>query len=212
MRDLGVRLADKAFDWSFVRSFVLPEWWEDELADTEANRALAEGYISKQLGFNMKELRDRHQSPSAPKMPDVRFKRYKNQVDDRVRAAALVDLQGASMVTRAVDERLPTYSGPIATKEIRATILRGSTYVDPASLLGFRWKTGIAILQLAHTPAKSKRFDGMAASVRAQQSLLSKTTTPARGRWPGKSYALRPPSASWWHPSTTHTSFASSPR
>ena len=49
MRDLYDRLKERGFDPSYLRSFVLPEWWTDDMADTESNRALAEAFIAKQL-------------------------------------------------------------------------------------------------------------------------------------------------------------------
>ena len=42
MKDLYERLRDVGFDASFVRYRILPEWWEDELAEKPANRAMGE--------------------------------------------------------------------------------------------------------------------------------------------------------------------------
>ena len=165
MRDLHARLRQKGFDWPFVRSFVLPDWWEDELADVEANRALAEAYIAKQLGFRAVELRDRDRPLSFPPLARVRFKRYKNEVDDRVRASALVGQRAAEAVVRAVGDHLPAFSARWSAGQARDVILRESQYVDLESLLAFCWKVGIPVVQLEKIPGPGKRFDGMATFV-----------------------------------------------
>jgi len=173
VRDLRERLKQRGFDWPFVRSFVLPEWWEDEMADVEANRALAEAYIAQQLGFRVEELRSRHTPLTLPPLAEVRFKRTKNQVDDKVRASAIVALRAAKVVVRSVSGRVPPFSEKYQdAREIRDAILRRSEYVDLESLLAFCWESGIAVIQLAHTPAGSKRFDGMAAIVEGRPVIV----------------------------------------
>lgn len=162
LADLYSRLGNTGFDRTFLRNFVLPDWWEDKLADIEANRALAEAYVARQLGFSVKDLRERSRPLTLPPAPGVRFKRYRDQVDEAVRASALVALRAASVVVRAVGDRLLEAS-PKSARTIRDQILRHSRYVDLDSLLDFCWQSGIVVIQLAHLPTRAKRFDGMAA-------------------------------------------------
>ncbi len=162
IRDLAQRLSEKGFSWPFVKSCVLPEWWDDKMADVEANRALAEVYIAKHLGFGMEELQDRARPLSPPRMAGVRFKRYKNEadVDDKARASAVVALSMASSLVWAISSGLPQLQRRSA-REVRDAILRESRYVDLDTLLAFCWGAGIPVLRLDRTPGK--RFDGMAA-------------------------------------------------
>ncbi len=160
--DLAKRLREKGFDWPFVRSCVLPEWWKDEMADVEANRALAEAYIAKHLGFSMEELQDRTRPLTPPRMANVRFKRYGNQVDDKVRASAIIAMRAAAALVWAIGDNLPPLRRKSA-RDVRDAILRESQYVDLDSLLAFCWESGVPVLQLDRTPAGNKRFDGMAA-------------------------------------------------
>jgi len=134
------------------------------MADDDANRALAETYIAR-LGFSVKELRDRHKPLAKLRLPGVHFKRYKNHVDDKVRASALVAQRVAAVVVQAVGDSVPDFTGPQTAREIRATILRQHRYVDLGSLLSYCWQAGIVTLQLAQLPAGGKRFDGMATLV-----------------------------------------------
>lgn len=164
VRDLYRRLKERGFDRSFVQEFVLPEWWDDELAEVEANRALAESYIAKQLGFSLRELRDRDRELSMPPIMEARFKRYRNEVDSRVLASALVAQQAAARVIGALGDDLPQLEIFGAT-DIREEILRSRPYVDLESLLDFCWSHGIPVVQLCRVPRAGKGFDGMAAFV-----------------------------------------------
>ena len=148
-----------------MQSFVLPEWWEDELADIEANRSLAEAYLARQLGFTNKELRDRDRPLSWPKMAQVRFKRYKNTIDDKVRASTLVAQRAAGGVVRAIEGRVKPFAVPQSAQDLRDQVLINSRFVDLDSLVSLCWEMGIPVLYLAHTPKGSKRFDGMAAFI-----------------------------------------------
>ena len=165
MRDLYDRLKERGFDPSYLRSFVLPEWWTDDMADTESNRALAEAFIAKQLGFSVQELRNPTRPLTPPSLTQFRFKRYKGQVDEKVRASALVAQRAAQASLRAIGDRLPPFHGPRAALAIREEILRQSQYVDLDSLLRVCWASGIPVIRLAQVPAQGKRFDGMATFV-----------------------------------------------
>lgn len=160
IRDLAHRLKENGFDWSFVRSCVLPDWWRDEMADVDANRVLAEAYIARYLGFNLAELEDRTRPLSFPLMADLRFKRHNSEMDDKVKASAVIALSAASSLVRAIGDELPMLHLRSA-REVRDAILRQNRFVDLDSLLSFCWDSGIPVVQLDRTPA-GKGFDGMA--------------------------------------------------
>jgi hypothetical protein len=163
VRDLYARLREQCFERSFLQEFILPDWWSDELADVPANRAMAEAYISRQLGFSLAELRDPGRELTMPRVLPGRFKRYKNQVNAHVEASALVAQRVASRVVEALSGSLAAFT-PSGPKEIRDEILRSRPYVDLESLLDWSWKRGVVVLQLYRGPSK-KKFDGLATVV-----------------------------------------------
>src|SRR6185503_20382966 len=61
MNDLYRRLRQAGFDKAFVKRNLLPDWWDDALADVPANRAVAEAAISRMLGFPVAALRNHDQ-------------------------------------------------------------------------------------------------------------------------------------------------------
>lgn len=151
---------------------MLPDWWQDGLAEVEANRVLAETYISRVLGFRLEELRDPLRPLSSPSSSQVKFKRYKNQVDDSVRASAWLAQRAGAAFLRAAKGGLEPFAGPLSAREIRDQILERHRAVDLASLLECCWQLGVPVLHLAHVPARAKRFDGMAAWVESRPLIV----------------------------------------
>ncbi|NJL28493.1 MAG: ImmA/IrrE family metallo-endopeptidase [Thermoanaerobaculia bacterium] len=162
MRDLYARLKDKGFDRAFIRDAVLPEWWEDELAAVPANRALAETYIARGLGFQLAELHDPQTELSLRLPSKPSFKRYKNQVDDRVLATALIAQRAAGLLADLL-EALPAYRGELDAGTARRAILSRHRFVNLRSLIELCWENGIIVFRLRRVPRAGKTFDGMAA-------------------------------------------------
>jgi hypothetical protein len=175
VRDLYRRLRELGIDAAFLRSYVLPDWWRDELADRDADRALAEAYIAKQLGFSVADLRDPAREIRLPALTSLRFKRHKNEVDDKVRVSALVAQRAAVALVRSLGDRIEPFQGTQAASGIRDAILRRAGYVDLASLLQFSWDAGIPVVHLAHRPAVSKPFDGIAAFIDGRPIVILAT-------------------------------------
>jgi hypothetical protein len=160
MSDLYARLAALGFDREFVRAVVLPEWWEDSLAEVPANRALAEDAIARHLGMPVAALSHSSAPLSRPSLAHVKFKRYKNKADETVAPAILVAQRAAKIIVESMPA-LPTFDIGRAA-DVRSIILRKHRYVTLPSLVEFCWDHGIVVLHLAKAPHKSKLFDGLA--------------------------------------------------
>lgn len=161
MTDIYRRLGAKGFDRDFVQDFVLPDWWEDALAAVPANRALAEGYLSRDLGFAIAELREASSELSMSFASGPRFKRYKNEIDERALAAAQVAQRAAKLVSTQLRD-LPPYEAGLDGRAVRKRILEKRPYVNLESLLDFCWNQGVIVFYLATIPKRSKPFSGMA--------------------------------------------------
>lgn len=51
MKPVLDRLSKAGFKPSYVRKVVLPEWWDDEIAQTEAGYAEGLGILARHLGL-----------------------------------------------------------------------------------------------------------------------------------------------------------------
>lgn len=161
MSDLYARLAAIGFDRNFLRDAVLPEWWEDSLADVPANRAFVENLLARNFGMPLQDLSRPSSELQLPSLSHVKFKRYKNHVDETVAPALLVAQRAARIVADALPSLQP-FDLQFDAAAVRQAILRKHRYVDLSSLLDFCWNQGIIVLHLARAPRKSKRFDGLA--------------------------------------------------
>jgi len=163
MRDLYKRLKDCGFDPKFVRDVVLPDWWEDALADNATNRAIAEMAISRHLGFQMNVLRRASAQLTLPAVSDFRLKRSKDTTPAEVRPAVMVAQRAAELVLEAASALPPFRAGPSA-QDARRAILEKKPYVALRSLVDFCWENGIAVAHLdrKRMPRLSKKFHGVA--------------------------------------------------
>ena len=173
VRDLYERLRECGFDAKFVRDVVLPDWWEDGLADNPTNRAIAEVAIARHLGFEMHDL-SRPCAPLAlPAVSDFRLKRNRGTTPAEVRPAVMVAQRAAELVLEATSPPAPFRAG-ISAQHVRGAILEGQSYVTLPSLVDFCWENGIAVAHLdrKRMPKLSKGFDGVAMSVRGNPVII----------------------------------------
>ena len=59
MKDIYDRLSKVGITRAYVKKYILPDWWEDSLAEVPANRVQAEMILSRQLGIDLHALHDR---------------------------------------------------------------------------------------------------------------------------------------------------------
>jgi hypothetical protein len=161
MSDLYARLSATGFDPDFIRSVVLPEWWEDSLAEIPANRALAEDLVARHLGMPLGDLCDPSAALRLPSLSHVKFKRYKNSANKAVAPAILI-AQRASKIVAESAAPLPEFDPAVDAASVRQEILRRNRNVDLPTLLGWCWAHGVVVLHLAKAPEGCKRFDGLA--------------------------------------------------
>ena len=163
MRDLYERLKNRGFDAKFVRDVVLPDWWEDALADNPANRAIAEVAIARHLGFPMKDLARPNAQLTMPAVSDFRLKGGHGTTPAEVRPAVMVAQRVAALILEAA-RALPPFRSGLSALEARRAILERSAFVDLRSLVDFAWEHGIALAHLdrKRMPRLTKKFDGVA--------------------------------------------------
>jgi hypothetical protein len=160
MKDLYDRLKDIGFDAKFVRARILPDWWEDSLAEVASNRAIAEMAISRMLGFPIARLRDPQTPLTLPAAASVRLKRNRGVEAADVMPSILLAERVAHGTMQAL-RPLPPFPGKVGPVEVRRAILAEHRQVDLKALLQFAWSRGIAVLPLTELP-KGKKFSGMA--------------------------------------------------
>jgi hypothetical protein len=108
----------------------------------------------RNLGERSAELR-------LPSLSHVKFKRYKNSVDETVAPAILIAQRAAKIIVESISP-LPQFDPTADPLAVRQEILRHHHYVDLESLLDWCWAHGVIVLHLTKAPRGCKRFDGLA--------------------------------------------------
>ena len=185
MADLYRRLKKVGYGPNFVRSIVLPDWWEDCCADVPFNRGLAELAISRHLAIPLASLRNTTDELSPAPVAGVRLKTA--TIGTRVaqvQPAIQVARRFASQLVRACQD-LPQYAGPMTAEETRKQLLSdGDGAVDLNRLLRFCWDRGIIVAHLQHLPAGDgfRKFDGLVLFIDDRPCILlaEKHDAPAK--------------------------------
>lgn len=174
MADIYRRLNAIGFESRFVRTVLLPDWWDDEAAAVPYNRALIEATISRHLGISLSLLRDPNAKLVLPPMPSVRLKSAtRDSSVEQIRPSIQVALHVADMICRATPE-LPPFTTMMTAREVRADLLARAVPVTLQSLVEWCWTRGILVAHLALLPEAPgfRKFDGVVAFVGQRPCIL----------------------------------------
>lgn len=163
MQDLYKRLSKSGFNRKFIRDCVLPDWWDDSMAEVPANRAIAEMAITRFLGFETKKLRNHTAALTLPPVSNFRLKCRKNTTPTKIRRAVVIAQTAVRLVLESVSG-LAEFHPNSSPQEARKTMLETHHHVNLQSLLEFCWNHGVVVIHLNpdKIPKSSKKFDGMA--------------------------------------------------
>ena len=162
MLDLYLRLKSVSFDSKFVKETVLPEWWEDSLAEVPFNRSVAEAALASHLGFGIELLSDPNAPLPPPTLTGVLFKRNRNVSVEKTLASLQVVRRAADLVTYSLSSTQPPLANRLSASEVRKNILDRGESVNLKSLLQFCWSAEIAVIHVSKFPTLSNKFDGVA--------------------------------------------------
>ncbi len=159
MKNLYVRLEEADISESYVRDYILPEWWSDEIAESSTGFLEAIGYIAKHLGVEPSVLRDEDASLSAQNVAGTRFKLRADVDLDDVSWAQSIAVRAGEMAAYGTDTPFQLPSDATADS-IRTQILEnGAKWIDLPNLLSFCWDAGLPVLHVPEVPGK--KMDGM---------------------------------------------------
>ena len=162
MPALFKRLRKIGFDEAFLRTAVLPDWWNDDLAESPVTRSQIEMRVARRLGLPLADIADPSKTLQMPPAAGVRLKRAKA-------SSTLADITpGLTVARNAVRQLvpclrdmklLPAYLTP---EQLRTWIQGRQKVVDLAGLVEACWAHGIAVFHFAPLPEHAKRFAGVA--------------------------------------------------
>jgi hypothetical protein len=162
MKSLYERLKDRGFDKKFVQSAILPDWWEDSLAENPASMALAESAIARQLGFKIAQLSDPSSHLDPPAASNFCLKRRSGTNRSEIMPAAIVAQRAAKLIADHL-AGVPEFTGIKNARQIRRSILQHDSLVNLPALVRYCWGNGIVVIHVApdRLPRLSKKFQGI---------------------------------------------------
>lgn len=163
MADLYDRLNAIGFSKSFVRQKVLPEWWDNELEQTQAAVLEAVLYVSRRLNLKASSLL----VPEAPLSFEVngstKFKCQRDVEQGTLQVACAIASRVADLVAYAcIPPYQPIQSCTVAAVRQAIFQITQQTIVHLDGVLKFCWQQGIPVIHMAEFPS-GKRFHGMIA-------------------------------------------------
>jgi hypothetical protein len=158
LRSLYARLEQAGLDRKFIRETLLPDWWDDAIAEHPTGYAEARLRIARALGLSLRQLDS--EDPLREMLSETRL-RCKTRRDtelDSIRWTIALAKRAAELATRATPK--PYEPLPETASQIRDAILQKHPWVCLDNLLAYCWQHGIPVISLKSKPRRSKRVDG----------------------------------------------------
>lgn len=170
MADLYRRLGAVGLTKQMVRRYILPDWWDDQVAEKPAGYAEGISFISRHLGLDLASLRDRDRPIAYREAGICKFKKSKNATEDQLQMARSLATRVAHLVNAAT---LESYGPlPSSAAQMRQEILgQGHPWVNLSNLVDYCWSVGVPVVHLTSF-LKSKRPDGLAVRVRGRPIVV----------------------------------------
>jgi len=159
MQELYARFDEAGVSREYLQDFVLPDWWQDGIADDPGGYLEGLTFIAKHLGIDLETLRDADSSLSAQTAAEARFKLRANVDSGDVSWAQSVAVRAAEMASLATPIP-PQATSDLNASGIREDILAGDAeWVGLDSLLRYCWESGVPVLHIPEVPGN--KMDGM---------------------------------------------------
>ena len=152
------RLTAAGYDRAFVKS-VLPDWWEDEIAEHPTGLEEAVGRFSTALGVLPASLRTGERATFATDV-EPRFKLRKGVQSDDLQPLRMTATQALRLACIATPTGPFPAADPVALRQ--HILAAGHTCVTLAALLDVCWGAGIPVLHIGQKVGP-KKMDGMTA-------------------------------------------------
>lgn len=165
------RLAHAGFKRDFVRSAILPDWWDDSCAGDPSVLPDIEIRVARFLGQSVAEVQDPTVTLSSPNYAGAQLRRVRIVDRDRLAPAIHSALQIAGAVARSIrTSGQPAVIPPAHALTWRKQILRNQPALTLDDLLEDLWGRGIPVVPVDVLPTPN--FQGLACIVENRPIIL----------------------------------------
>lgn len=160
MKSLYSKLQKIGYNPKYISS-LLPDWWDEEIAQTPAGFQQASLIIGQTFGVRAETLWTEKEEPAFNLPKGIRFKHRENVAVDDLSIACAVARSLARIVLKAFpDEPRPNFY--LDASELRQQLLKGKQWISFKDVLSYCLGIGIPVIHLHHLPSKAKKMDGLA--------------------------------------------------
>ncbi|HBA67168.1 MAG TPA: hypothetical protein DCZ48_13510 [Methylococcaceae bacterium] len=160
MKRLYSKLQTVGYNPKYIRS-LLPEWWDEEIADTPAGLQQASLILGQRFGVRAESLWTESTTPVLRLPLGIHFKHRDNVDAGDLRIACALAQSLARIVLKAFPETpLPHFY--LDAGELRKQLLEGKKWISFQDLLAYCLSLGIPVIYLQHLPNRAKKMEGLA--------------------------------------------------
>ena len=166
MKPLYEKLKNLGYTKSYIKK-MLPDWWNDKLANTKAGYQQAAIILAQIFNVNYKSLLLKEEAFF--EFPNHCFKKQKNIETKNLDPATSVALSISKLILKEFDRELKELSA-LTAQTIRNEILQNNPWVDFVSLVNYCWDIGIPVVFLKDMP--SPKMQGIALNLNKRPIIV----------------------------------------
>lgn len=160
MKRLYNKLQTVGYNPKYIKS-LLPDWWDEEIADTPAGLQQASLILGQRFGVRAESLWTENTAPVLRLPQGIRFKHRDNVKSDDLSIACALAQSLARIVLKAFPEKSLPHFYPDAG-QLRKQLLEGRKWISFQDLLAYCLSFGIPVIHLQHLPSHAKKMEGLA--------------------------------------------------
>jgi IrrE N-terminal-like domain len=152
-------LKNYGIDKKFVRDIILPDWWNDEIANSKVGYLQTAALITKNLGVNLSDFLGVPEELKLKENLTIKFKSSKNTNFSRELWPQSLALRISEMIKETFPDKFEIPFNTAA--DFRAAIIKKYNTITLKNLLEYLWEIGVPVLHVSVFPQNLKRMDGM---------------------------------------------------
>ena len=160
MRHIYNKFVHAGINASYIRK-MLPEWWDDRLAETPSGRQYASLHLARMFNILPDSLKDGSDSVCFNFGGNHKYKHRQNVAVDDLDVATAIAYSAARIVSSNFNNH---YSADISLNagHVREYLMKSSPWVSLSNLVGFCHSIGIPVIFLKNFPQGAKKMAGLA--------------------------------------------------
>jgi hypothetical protein len=170
MQPLFSKLQTSGFDRRFVKT-LLPEWWDDSLADSPAGYQQAALILARIFALRPDSLWSGNAEPVFAIPENRKFKHRVNTEPAELDVACALAFSAARIVNSGMNA-LPFISDIPSAAQLREQLLQENKWIGLEELVNYCYSIGIPVIYLDKFPAGAKKMHGIAFDCNGRATIV----------------------------------------